>query len=126
MTSLTTTTKFVAISPITFTKVESKIEGGFARIAQKIDVIAVNLVLGHIEAIGLTSIYHDPKKTKVLVMGDSGLASWNKAVLDYNGVKFVKCPLTEVLGFEEINEEDSFESIASDDIGSIAHKVTHK
>lgn len=126
MSTLTTTTKFVAIAPIVFTKIESKVEGGFARIAQKVDIIAVPLVLGHIEAVGLTSIYHDPKSTKVLVMGDSGLAPWNKAVLDYNGVKFVKCPLTEILGFEEDVKEESFESVVEETLGETTYKVTQR
>ena len=93
------TTKFVAIEPVIFNKVESKVEGGFARIAQKVEVTTSPLIMTFRETLGLESVFWIPGE-RVILRGDAGLAEWNKNVLEYDGKKFVMCPLSEVLGFE--------------------------
>jgi len=94
-----TTTSFVAIEPVVFTKVESKVEGGFARIAQKVEVMKVSLVMNFKQEFGSTSLDYYGDRHSVLLRSDSGLAAWNKTVLEYEGVKFVMCPISAVLGF---------------------------
>lgn len=89
--------KFVAIEPIIFNKVETKVEGGFARIAQKIEVLRTALVMD----------FYDKDTDMVwlvgdiaIMAGDSGLQAWNKQVLEYNGKKFVLCSADSVIAFE--------------------------
>ena len=92
------TSSFIDIDPLILTNVESKVEGGFARIAQKIEVATSPLVMDFIHIIGSDHMIIE-SGSKVILMGDSGLQSWNKAVLEYNGIKFVMCPISQVLGF---------------------------
>lgn len=100
MTKITVTTKFVAIEPIVFSKVESKVEGGFARIAQNVEIVSANLVMGYLEAVGMNSAIHHVGKDKPLLRGDSGLKPWNKQILEYKGKRFVMCPVADILGWE--------------------------
>lgn len=93
------TVGFLAIAPVEFKKVESKVEGGFARIAQKVELASSMLVMGYVEIIGNTPMYHPPG-TEILMKGDAGLAAWNKAVMEHNGIRFVKCPVTEVIAIK--------------------------
>lgn len=93
--------KMVAIEPIIFNKVEAKVEGGFARIAQKIEVVKSRLIMD----------YNDNETGRIwnvndfaVLAGDSGLQSWNKQVLEYNGKKFVLCPVDSIIAFENYNE----------------------
>jgi hypothetical protein len=98
---MTFSRKMVAIEPIIFNKVEAKVEGGFARIAQKIEVVKSRLVMA----------FYDKETTHVwatndyaILSGDSGLQAWNKQVLEYNGKKFVLCPVDAIIAFEGTNE----------------------
>jgi len=94
--------KYVAIEPIEFKKVESKVEGGFARIAQKIELTSSFLVFDHsgVSPAGKPTYYEASAKAKVILSGEAGLAAWNKRVYEYKGKKFVLCPLSEVLGWD--------------------------
>lgn len=93
------TVGFLAIAPVEFKKVESKVEGGFARIAQKVELASSTLVMGFVEVLGNTPMLH-PAGTEVLLKGDAGLSAWNKAVMEHNGVRFVKCPVSEVIAIK--------------------------
>jgi hypothetical protein len=88
----------VAIEPVPFSKIESKIEGGIARISQKIDLVKVKLIMG-------VHLTNDPSPNYLpgdyaILRGDSGLQPWNKAVYELDGQKLVICPINQVIGFE--------------------------
>lgn len=95
----TMTVKFVAIEPVEFKKVESKVEGGFARIQQKVEVAEAPLIMDFMMPVGNENITFKAGKTKAILKGDAGLAPWNKAVFEYKGKRFVMCPVSEVLGW---------------------------
>ena len=89
----------VAIEPVPFSKIESKVEGGIARISQKIDLVKVKLVMGVHITDGLNYLSGD----YVILRGDAGLQPWNKAVYELDGQKMVVCPISQVMGFEREN-----------------------
>ncbi|RLF66583.1 MAG: hypothetical protein DRN30_01870 [Thermoplasmata archaeon] len=103
MTKRMMTTKFVAIEPIVFSKVESKVEGGFARIAQNVEVLTATLVMSYVEVLGNTTAVHIAGESRPLLRGDAGLQPWNKQILELDGTRFVMCPQTDILGWE-VNE----------------------
>ncbi len=91
--------QFVAITPLHFSKVEAKIQSGIATIAQKRDVIQVDLVMDY-EYEG-TRYYagHD----KAILHGDAALQAWNKQALNLDGKEFVLCPVSAIIGFVSAN-----------------------
>lgn len=89
--------KMAAIEPVVYNKPDSKVEGGFARIAQKVEAAAAILVMD----------FHDKetdmlwrKGSRVILRGDAGVQPWNKSVLEYKGQRFVLCPADQIIGFE--------------------------
>lgn len=87
--------QFVALKPIVFNKVETKVTNGIALISQKREVIAVQLVMD-CEVDGKA---YNAGLDKAILSGDSGLKAWNKIVLSLGGREFVMCPVSELLGF---------------------------
>ncbi len=91
----TSVKQFVAIKPLHFSKVEAKVQSGIATIAQKRDVVQVDLVMdcdyeGKTYRVGTN---------KVILHGDAALKPWNKHTLSLDGQEFVLCPVAEVVGF---------------------------
>jgi len=91
------TQKFVAIKPVEYTKVESKVEGGFARIAQKTDVISVPLVMGFMWSHGQSATKCIPSQCEVVLRGDSHLQPWKQKVHELEGERFVLCPAEQIV-----------------------------
>jgi len=87
----------VAIEPVPFTKVESKVEGGIARISQKIDLVKVKLVMRYM--LNNESLFGAAIGDYAILRGDAGLQPWNKAVYELDGKKLVLCPINQVIGF---------------------------
>ena len=90
--------KFVAIEPIVFEKIETKVDHGMARIAQRCEVAYSGLVMDfYSESVHqLLRAGH----AKAILRGDAGLQPWMKNVFEINGQKFVMCPIDSILGFE--------------------------
>ena len=86
----------LAIQQPEFKKIEAEIQGGIARITQRIDVIDVPLVMGFVTKDSRTFNPGD----KVLLRGDAGLQPWAKQVFrTSDGQNFVLCPESQVIGF---------------------------
>ena|SRR5271157_4241097 len=86
----------LAVSKPIFRKIEAKLEGGLATIAQRTDVIAINLMMDY----EFNGQLLKAGKTKVIVKGDAGLSTWAKVTNIYNGVEFVLCPEGAIIGVE--------------------------
>lgn len=86
----------LAIAQPVFKKIEARLSGGIATIAQRTEVIAVALLMDY----NLDGHMLIANRDKVIVRGDAGLATWAKTLHCYNGVEFVLCPESQVLGFE--------------------------
>jgi len=89
---------FVAIVPPGSTKVEAKVDSGFATIAQRTDVVLAELVMDFHDT--SNDLHFPAKRTKVILRGDVGFNAWAKAKMMYNGKEFVLCPVDQVVGFE--------------------------
>lgn len=88
--------QFLAVVRPEFKKIEAELVGGMARIANRIDVIEVALVMRYTIEEGLVLLPGD----KVLLRGDSGLQSWAKAEFRLeDGTSFVLCPESSVIGY---------------------------
>jgi len=86
----------LAIQPLNYTKPETKLKGGLAIIAQKVEVAESKLVMDFMDTetgrLWKTGDY-------VILAGDSGLHPWNKRTYDFENETFVLCPANEVIGF---------------------------
>lgn len=82
-----------------FKKIEARLQGGVATIAQRTELISCSLVMDS-EYNGKTL---RAGKDKVVLKGDSGLASFAKSVLTYNGIDFVMVPESFIVGVEIID-----------------------
>jgi hypothetical protein len=87
---------YLAVKQPEFKKIEATIKGGVALISQRIDLIKTDLVMDY-EIDGLVL---KANKDKILLRGDSGLQPWAKQVLNTEGLEFVLCPETNVIGYE--------------------------
>lgn len=86
----------VAIQQPEFKKIEAEIQGGIARITQRIDIIEVPLVMGFMTKDSETYRPGDA----ALLRGDAGLQPWAKQVFrTSDGVNFVLCPESQIIGF---------------------------
>ena len=93
---LITVKQFVALKPIVFNKVETKVTNGIALISQKREVIAVPLFMD----CEVDGKHYHAGTDSVILTGDSGLKPWNKVVQSLDGKEFVLCPTVEVLAFK--------------------------
>jgi hypothetical protein len=82
----------VAIQPIVVDKIETKIQGGFASIAQKKEVVQAVVVYPYSSA-SLDVMPDD----LVMLRGDVAFRTWNKDVLTLGDVQFVLCPVEEII-----------------------------
>lgn len=88
----------LAIKQPEFKKIEATIKGGLAVISQRVDLIKADLLMDYdIDGVKLRA-----NKDKVILRGDSGLHPWAKQVMNIDGVEFVLCPESSVIGFEVI------------------------
>lgn len=85
----------LAVSIPKFDKVETKSDGGFSRVAQRVDCAVIDLLMDY-ELDGVTL---KAGKTKIVVSGDSGLKSWAKKPYSIDGINFVLCPEADVIAF---------------------------
>ena len=85
---------FVAIKQPEFKKIETSIRGGIATIAQRSELIAVDVVMVY----KLDDYVLHPGQHRVLLRGDAGLHPWAKQVYVYEGMEFVLCPESSVIG----------------------------
>jgi hypothetical protein len=86
----------LAVSQPQFKKVEAELKGGIAVIAQRINLIKVDLVLGYnFNGTELTA------GDKIILRGDSGLQPWAKQVVSLDNKEFVLCPEDQILGYEK-------------------------
>ncbi|MGH7241456.1 MAG: hypothetical protein ACREGB_04120 [Candidatus Saccharimonadales bacterium] len=82
----------LAIVPPTFTKIEAKMHGGMATIAQRTDVIEVELVMDYTYN-GIDLHAGD----KIVLRGDAGLQPWAKTQYSIQNRDFVLCPETAII-----------------------------
>ena len=85
---------FVAIRQPEFKKIETNIRGGIATIAQRSELIAADLVMRYTFEDSIL----DPAMHKILLKGDAGLHPWAKQVYSFNGMEFVLCPESSIIG----------------------------
>lgn len=87
----------VAIVQPIFRKIEADVEGGLARIAQRVEVIESEVVMGYF--VDGTEL---KKGDKVLLRSESGLQPWAKQLMRLgDGTSFVLCPESQILGYRK-------------------------
>lgn len=89
----------LAVKAPQFIKLEAKTHGdaAFATIANKTDLILVDLVLDY----DLDGSHLHAGVDQVILQGDCGLQIWAKKSYNIAGKEFVLCPESAVLGFSK-------------------------
>lgn len=85
----------LAVSVPRFDKVETKSDGGFSRVAQRVDCAVITLLMDY----ELDGVQLKAGKAKIVVSGDSGLKAWAKKPYSIDGLDFVMCPEADVIAF---------------------------
>lgn len=85
----------LAVSAPSFTKVETKSDGGFSRIAQRVDMVVVDLLMDY----ELDGVQLKAGQAKIILRGDAGLTGWAKKPYTIGGKEFVLCPEGDVIAF---------------------------
>lgn len=85
---------YVAIEQPIFTKIEAEMQGGIARIAQRVHLIEQKVVLGYdSETLKLSA------GDNVILKADAGLQTWAKTVHTLGDKTFVLVPEDQILGY---------------------------
>jgi hypothetical protein len=85
----------IAIVQPQFKKIEAEVQGGIARISQRVTIIESSVVMGY----ELKNATLKPGDT-VLLRADAGLQPWAKQVYTLNdNLSFCLCPESAILGY---------------------------
>lgn len=90
------TNKHIAIKPLKHEAVKSEIKGGLAVIQQKRNTVDSSIVFGYENKDGMVVTSGDT----AILLADSYLQPWNKAVYSRNGLEFVLCPIDQIVAFD--------------------------
>ena len=86
----------LAVEPPTFAKIEAKLEGGLARVAQRTDVTRVRAVMDYPK-------WNVHAGDVIILAGDSGLQPWAKLSYEMGSIgKFVLVPEQAIIGVEQL------------------------
>ena len=89
----------IAITQPVFRKIEAEMQGGIARISQRVTVIEAAVVMGY----ELKSALLKPGDS-VILRADAGLQPWAKQVFTLNdSISFVLCPESAIIGYKVNN-----------------------
>jgi hypothetical protein len=95
--TLNTTKGMIGIVRPEFVRMEIEVQGGIARVSQRIELTEAKLVLGY----DIGDVQLNPGDT-VILRGDAGLQQWAKTEYRLPGANpFVLCPETQILGYRK-------------------------